>query len=163
MPKQKIIPIKIKMLYELMVVARVASAEATLGKVEKLIKESASNLRISKLGKKNLAYKISGEAEGEYFVFNFEAEGERVNNISQKLRLEQEAILRHLIIARKKKEVEVKIETVAASEETEKPQRPKVTVKTVTKKIKEADRSKQPKEPKIKKPQAKKTSSKRKK
>ncbi|MBI2594229.1 30S ribosomal protein S6, partial [Candidatus Curtissbacteria bacterium] len=117
------------MLYELMLIASPkADSKNLIGEVEKTIKNAdGSAVKVENLGKKNLAYPIVKEDEGEYFVFNFEAPPDAVKKISDKLRLEREALLRYLII---KSQVGKREKRVRVQEPT--PQPPKVTVKTVT-------------------------------
>jgi len=85
--------------YELMVVANPQSDLNSLTvKLEKFIKDAEiQDLKVEKMGKKLLAFPISKQQEGEYFLFNFEAPGEAIGKITQNLRLEQETILRYLI------------------------------------------------------------------
>ena len=138
------------MTYELTVVASCKlDSDLSFSKVEKVLKGvNACDIAVERLGRKMLAYPIVKQTEGEYFVFNFEAEGEAVKKISEALRLEQEAILRYLIIKRtegtKKPQVQEvsKIPSVSQIQDeqvsrvikgkTEK-KMAKVTVKTITK------------------------------
>lgn len=86
-------------MYELMVIAKSDLAQAISAKVEKFLKEAeAASVKVENLGKKTLAYAIAKQTEGEYFLYNFEAEGKNLKALSDKLRLEQEGILRHLLI-----------------------------------------------------------------
>ncbi|MBI4037974.1 30S ribosomal protein S6 [Candidatus Curtissbacteria bacterium] len=110
--------------YELMMVVKVDEAESLFSKTEKNIKELSTDLKVTRMGRKNLAYSISGQSEAEYFVFNFTAEGDAVNRIASKLRLEQEMLLRYLITKTKGSQIK-------ATEAR------KVTVKTVAKPKKE--------------------------
>ncbi len=99
-------------MYELMVLGNPAEdVDKLIASVEKFIKDaSGSGLSTEKLGKKPLAYPVRKKNEGEYVVFNFEAPGTAVKTVSDKLKLEQEAVMRYLIIKAKvkseKKEVE---------------------------------------------------------
>lgn len=88
------------MLYELMlVISPTADGKTFVSGVEKTIKDSgASSVKVENLGKKQLAYSIKRNTEAEYYLFNFEAEGTIVKALNDKLRLEQEALLRYLII-----------------------------------------------------------------
>ena len=126
------------MYYELMVVAKVDGASATFEKVEKTLKElSFANVAVSKLGKKPLAYNIKSQADGEFSVYNFEGEGEPVNTLSSKLRLEQETILRYLILKVKPSKAVAK--TVEANNNREST---RVTVKAVAEPKKAASETK---------------------
>ncbi|OGD84354.1 30S ribosomal protein S6, partial [Candidatus Curtissbacteria bacterium RBG_13_40_7] len=86
--------------YELMIVVSPGGeVDPILSRVEKSLKDAdATSIRVDKLGKKLLAYPIAKQTEGEYVVINFEAGGEAVGAISKRLKLEQEAILRYLIV-----------------------------------------------------------------
>ena len=118
------------MQYELMLITSAKNgSDSAASNVEKIIKNSSVSVKVNKLGKKTLAYPILGETEAEYFVFNFEAEGAAILEINSKLRLEQESILRYLIIKPSGKE-NPKVEVSAPEEK----RRPKVTVKTVVSK-----------------------------
>ena len=85
--------------YELMVIGNPKTdSEKFLAQVKKILEESnAVNLKVDRLGKKLLAYPIAKQTEGEYLVFNFEAEPQVIFEISSALRLEREAVLRYLI------------------------------------------------------------------
>lgn len=103
-------------------------SEKFLARVKKILEEaSAANLKVERMGKKLLAYPIAKQTEGEYLLFNFEAEPQAVFEISSALRLEQEQVLRYLL---------VRVPKVAkVSKGTEEPREPeeveKITVKTV--------------------------------
>lgn len=87
-------------MYELMVISSgLVDSDQLLSKVEKVLKDAqVSNVISSKLGKRRLAYPIAKQTEAEYLLFNFEAEGDKLATISESLRLEQEDLLRYLII-----------------------------------------------------------------
>lgn len=117
------------MRYELMVVLSTKSdSSSIITGIEKSLKEaSAADLKVDHLGKKQLAFQISKQNEGDYYEFNFEAPPEAVKNINDKLRLEREAILRYLIIKSRLPKADKK-----KTAKLEAQQLPKVTVKTVT-------------------------------
>ena len=119
------------MTYELMAVINPkADVEATAKKIEKFIADSKSqNVKVEKLGRKELAYPIKKQKEADYFLFYFDAEGGSIKAIGDKIRPEQEAVLRYLVIAKKAKEIAQKQKKVTQQEEEKKT---KVTVKTVT-------------------------------
>lgn len=126
-------------MYELIVVGTVDGAGALFDRVEKFLKEAnAQNVKSEKMGKKLLAYKIAKQAEGEYFLFNFDADPAEILGLDRKLRLEQEAVLRHLLIKTKpakakkaSKAKEVKVESQSEKKEEPKVEiKPKVTVTT---------------------------------
>ena len=90
-------------------------SDQLLSRMQKMLSEvGASAVRVDKLGRKLLAYPIAKQTEGEYLVFNFEAEGRAISEIDQKLRLEQENVLRYLIVKQKDKGTE----EIKASEDT---------------------------------------------
>ena len=115
--------------YELMAVINPkADTEATAKKVEKFIEDAkAQNVKVEKLGRKELAYPIKKQKEADYFLFYFDAEGEGIRGIANKIRLEQEAVLRYLVIKAKAKEIAQK-----QKKAQEEGRSAKVTVKTVT-------------------------------
>ena len=117
------------MSYELMlIVSKNADGEAFLSKVEKSLKEAdITSVSVDRLGVKTLAYPIAKQTEGAYFVLNFEGPGEAVGKIREMLRLEQEALLRYLII---KAKVPKKVtKGVKRTEVTKEPEEPKVETK----------------------------------
>ena len=90
-------------MYELMVVVNPSeNADGFVKKLEGLIGEAkASGLKTERIGKKPLAYQIAKQTEGEYMLFTFEAPGDAPSAILSKLKLEQDAILRYMIIKSK--------------------------------------------------------------
>lgn len=111
----------------MLVVSPKVDAKSFADSVEKTLKEaSATDLQVDHLGKRILAHQISKQNEGEYFVFNFEAPTDAVAKISDKLRLEQEALLRYLII---KSQIKLGAKFPVGSAKVA--ESPKVTVKTV--------------------------------
>lgn len=132
-------------MYELLVIGSPkADSEQVLALVDKALKGAdAKDIKIDKLGRKNLAFPISKQTEGEYMVFNFEAEGEKVAQIDGKLRREQEAILRYFIIKPKVSKVKEKVVTAestevktATTEDSEEKSVAKIEVKADTKEAK---------------------------
>ncbi len=128
--------------YELMLVVNsTGDVDPAISRVEKSLKDAnATAIKISKLGKKNLAYPIAKQNEGEYVLLNFEAGGEVVGVINKKLRLEQEAVLRYLIIKAKPSTVSKITEIKDAGEKPK--ELSKVTVKTVSSKEKKVEEKK---------------------
>lgn len=128
-------------MYELMIIAKIDSAEEIFGKVEKFLKDiKAESLKAERLGKKLLAYPIAKQTEAEYFLYNFEADSQALKSLSDKIRLEQEAILRHLLIKAAKPRKASKrrnVETAAVEEEKIAEIKPKVTVTTKSSRAKE--------------------------
>ena len=96
-------------MYELMVIGNPKlETEQVLALVDKTLKDAdAKDIKIDKIGRKNLMFPISKQTEGEYMVFNFEAEGDKVAQINSKLHLEQETILRYLIVRQRVSKVKV--------------------------------------------------------
>ncbi len=89
-------------MYELMIIASPNLGEQVSGRVEKFLKEAGTgNVKVERLGKKVLAYPIAKQKEADYLLFNFEADGQGINQVLSKLRLERETILRYLLIRRK--------------------------------------------------------------
>ena len=119
------------MVYELMAVINPkVDSDSTAKKIEKFIEDAkAQNVKVEKLGRKELAYPIKKQKEADYFLFYFDAEGDGIKGIANKIRLEQEAVLRYLVIATKAKEIAGKQKKVVQQEEE---RSAKVTVKTVT-------------------------------
>ena len=121
-------------MYELMVIAKIDSADEVFGKVEKFLKDiKAESLKVERLGKKLLAYPIAKQTEAEYFLYNFEADSQALKSLSDKIRLEPETILRHLLLkaAKPRKLSKRRSVGVAAVEQEEKTEiKPKVTVTT---------------------------------
>ena len=119
------------MAYELMAVLNPkADTEATAKKIEKFIEDAkAQNVKVEKRGRKELAYPVKKQKEADYFLFYFDAEGEGIKGIGDKIRLEQESVLRYLVIVKKAKELAQKQKQAAQQEEG---RSAKVTVKTVT-------------------------------
>ena len=90
-------------MYELMVVANPSEdAEGFVKKLEGFLTEAkASNLNVERLGKKPLAYQIAKQNEGEYVLFTFEAPSEAPSTLVGKIKLEQNAVLRYMIVKSK--------------------------------------------------------------
>jgi small subunit ribosomal protein S6 len=122
-------------MYELMVIAKADGADAT---VEKHLKDLAvTDMKKQSMGRKQLAYPIKKISEAEYFIWTFEAEGAAVNQLDNKLRLEQELILRHLLTvfdpkkAARVSKVSVAPEVASIEPKVEQQKaKPKVTVTT---------------------------------
>lgn len=149
--------------YELTVAANAKSGESLAAKIEKALKEfSAEGVKLEKMGKRALAYPIAKQNEADFLIYNFEASGEAVNKLSAVLRLEQEAVLRYLILRVKEhkgRRVNGKKVVKAPEESKVEAKIPKVTVKTassvVTTKVVAKKAEKAVKSSKIKKGKAK--------
>jgi len=126
--------------YELMLVASAEKADQLLTRVEKSLKElNATTVKVDRLGKKQLAYPIRKHADAVYFLVDFEISAELIKPISDKLRLEQEDLLRYLLLKKEKfsDKKRSKARSIAASQAEDKEEtpakKPKVTVVTKTK------------------------------
>lgn len=143
------------MAYELLLVAHFDGKDSAVGFVEKTIKDAeGSNIKVNKMGKKPLAYPISKQTEAEYAVFTFDAPGEAVRKITDILRLEQETVLRYLLIKTRVQtsfteavpvKTKVTVKTKAVVEV------PKAEVKVVKEKPKKAAKAKESKPKKVEK------------
>lgn len=116
------------MLYELMLVTNTEKGDSLLVRVEKAIKVSGSNLKVERLGKKTLAYKIKKQTDANYYVLSFEAEGSFVKPLTDKLRLEQEDLLRFLLLKNVEKKSRIKTRKIAEEVKEEPKDKPKVIV-----------------------------------
>lgn len=129
-------------MYELVLVTKPSSGDSFLTKVQKLLKNVASDVTVNNLGRKSLAYPIAKQIEAEYFLFNFQAPGDAVKSITDSLRLEQESVLRYLLIKLKEVKHSVKVKTANAAKLEEptvvaaEPKKTKQTVKLVAKSAK---------------------------
>lgn len=88
--------------YELILVVKTSLTEALRKKLVLGVKTLLKDLRIIKeneIGQKTLAYKIKREANG--FYFDFILEGENVPADFEKKLLENDNILRHLLLRTK--------------------------------------------------------------
>lgn len=123
-----------------MIIAKIDSSEEIFGKVEKFLKDiKAESLKTERLGKKLLAYPIAKQTEAEYFLYNFDADSQAIKSLSDKLRLEQEAILRHLLLKVAKPRKASKrhsVQTAVVQEEVKDETKPKVTVTTKSSRVK---------------------------
>jgi len=116
------------MLYELMLVTNTEKGDSLLTRVEKAIKEKGNNLKVDRLGKKSLAYRIKKQTDANYYVLSFEAEGSFVKPLIDKLRLEQEDLLRFLLLKKVEKKSRRKTKKVVEEVKEEPKDKPKVTV-----------------------------------
>lgn len=112
--------------YELMIIGNPkVDSEAMLLVVDRALKEvSATSVKVDRLGRKLLAYPIAKQTEGEYIVFNFEADGGAIAQIAGRLKLSQETILRYLI-TKVPESKSLKVEAREEIEETGKATGPK--------------------------------------
>jgi small subunit ribosomal protein S6 len=80
--------------------------------IEKLLTEANAEIKFAhSLGRKKLAYTISGQTNGEYRVWLFTVEAEAIPNLNEKLRLSQ-FVLRHLITRLEQVSIEQRTKTL---------------------------------------------------
>ena len=92
------------------------------------------------MGKKQSEYQIKKQADANYFVLNFDAPGDSVKSFSDKLRLEQEDLLRYLLL--RKKDAKISPDRRIGQKVEEQSAKPKVTVVTKkTAKVKKGTKS----------------------
>lgn len=117
------------MRYELMIVATVEKGDSLVSRVEKAIKENESNnLKVDRLGKKPLAYPIKKQTDANFYLLNFEASPDVLKSLTDKLRLEQDDLLRYLILKNVEKKSSSRAKKVVKAIEVEMKEKPKVTV-----------------------------------
>lgn len=134
-------------MYQLVIVSKLSESDGLLSRVEKALKDAeASEVKVEKLGKKQLAYPIKKQTEGDYTVVNFDAAGAVIADLSSMLRLEQEALLRHLLIKQKIRVKPRKKLSVRKVEPEVKAEAPKVTVVTKTATKESSEKTKAAKE-----------------
>jgi len=128
--------------YELMMVTvPTAAGESLISRFEKIIKDAGAAVKVSNLGRKKLGYPIRKILDADYFVLDFEAEGKVVLPVLSRLRLEQEDLLRYMLIKKKLFKPSKKKGRIEKSVDAfEEPKVAKVTV--VTKKVTEEKVSK---------------------
>lgn len=116
------------MQYELMIVATVDKGDSLVTRVEKVIKENhASNFKVDRIGKKSLAYPIKKQTDANYYLLNFEASPDVLKSLTDKLRFEQDDLLRYLILKNVEKKSPSRAKRVVKAVEVVK-EKPKVTV-----------------------------------
>ena len=91
----------------------------------------AESVKVSKMGRKTLAYPIRKNLEAEYLLFSFSADGEAPKILSDILKVQREEVLRFLVV--RTKEVKIRKRAPSKEEKKIKAEVPKVTVKTVSK------------------------------
>lgn len=124
------------MKYELMLVASTrGNSDSVVSRIEKIIKDNqAESVKVESMGKKPLAYSIKKHQEANFYLINFDAPEAAIAPVVQKLRLEQEEVLRYMIIKTKflkpsKKKKGMQTEAIEAKPE------PKVRVAVKTAKV----------------------------
>lgn len=121
-------------MYQLMLIASGSDeADNLVSKLEKHFRElSVVGPKLERLGKKTLAYPIHKQTEGEYLLYHFETDGATINQLSDRLRLDQELVLRFLITIYDPTKVSkvASMPDVAKTEELQEKPKPKVTVTT---------------------------------
>jgi len=88
--------------YEMMFIVRADSDEANVTKTAENLKNVITSMKgvitdSKDLGNKELAYPIKKQTVGYYFVVNFDATKEIVEELDRKARID-ENVIRHLII-----------------------------------------------------------------
>lgn len=124
-------------MYELLIVSKISETDGLVGRIEKSLKDvNAQDMKTDQLGKKVLAYPIKKQTEANYTIFTFNAEASSVGDVTSKLRLEQEALLRYLVIVKKAKKLRKKVAgKVEKTPEVKEEKKPKVTVAVKTKTV----------------------------
>lgn len=118
--------------YELMLVVEPKAGESVTSLVSKSLSDAkAESVKVTKIGKKTLAYPIRKNLEAEFVLFTFAADGEAPKVLSDILKVQTEEVLRFLVV--KTKEARVKKRRPSKEEEKAEVVLPKVTVKTVSK------------------------------
>lgn len=120
--------------YELMMVTvPTAAGESLVGRFEKILKDASVTVKVTNMGRKKLGYPIRKLTDADYFLLDFETEGKVVLPVLSRLRLEQEDLLRYMLVKKKtfkpSKKKHGKLE-VKAEEKADVPKAPKVTVVT---------------------------------
>lgn len=124
--------------YELMLVTvPTAAGESLVGRFEKILKDANVTVKTTNMGRKKLGYPIKKQTDADYFLLDFETEGKVVLPVLSRLRLEQEDLLRYMLLKKKafkpSKKKHGKLEVKAEAEKVEEPKVAKVTVVTKTK------------------------------
>lgn len=121
--------------YELMLVTvPTAAGESLVGRFEKILKDANVTVKVINMGRKKLGYPIRKQTDADYFLLDFETEGKVVLPVLSRLRLEQEDLLRYMLLKKKafkpSKKKHGKLEVKAEAEKVEAPKVAKVTVVT---------------------------------
>ena len=102
--------------YELMLVVDPKAGDSVTSLVSKSLSDAkAESVKVSKMGRKTLAYPIRKNLEAEYLLFSFSADGEAPKILSDILKVQREEVLRFLVVRTK----EVKIRKRAPSKDTD--------------------------------------------
>ncbi len=88
--------------YEMMFIVKATIDEESISKCAEALKSVIPSMKgeitdEKDLGQKKLAYPIKKEVTGHYYVVNFNANSEIVNELDRKARID-ENIIRHMII-----------------------------------------------------------------
>lgn len=80
-----------------------SEVEPIRGNIKKLLADQGAQITFEEYwGKRKLAYRVDGFRHGYYYLAEFDLEGPKLNNLSNRLRLANE-ILRYQIVKKKKK------------------------------------------------------------
>lgn len=108
------------------------SGDSVTSLVSKSLSDAkAESIKVSKIGRKTLAYPIRKNLEAEFVLFTFAADGEAPKILSDILKVQREEVLRFLVV--KTKEARIKKRKPSKEEEKAEVAVPRVTVKTVSK------------------------------
>lgn len=119
----------------MLVTAPSLETDTIIGKVGKIITENQGNgIKTERLGRKKLAYPIQKQVEAEYILVNFEAPTSAIIPISKKLRMEEEDLLRFLLVKSNPKATKAGSKVKIEEEKEEEEKKPKVTVVTTVRK-----------------------------
>jgi len=133
-------------MYEITLISKTEQED----KIKKLIEAAGGKIiSNSALGRRKLAYPIKKETAGYYFDYLVEMEGEKINELNNKMKLE-ENLIRYLITQKRERVIKVKpgkkVKEVKEEIKTT-PQKP-IVIKEITKvtdkKIQKISKSKKP-------------------
>ena len=90
-------------IYELVVVQKPSLTDAQRKKILDMVKSLLKDMKVSieDLGQKQLAYPIKHENSGHYSMLTVEAESATITSDFEKRLMQEEGILRHLVIRKK--------------------------------------------------------------
>ena len=88
--------------YEMMLIVKANADESVINATAESLKEVITSMKgeitkEDKLGNKELAYPIKKELTGYYFVYDFKADTDLVNELDRKAKID-ENVIRHMII-----------------------------------------------------------------
>lgn len=134
-------------MYEITLISKTEPEE----KIKKLIGEFGKIVNASALGRRKLAYAIKKETAGYYFDYLVEMEGEKIEELNKKLKMEEE-LIRYLITQKRERVIKIKpAKKAKGSEEIKKEtvaitQKPIVEEEIIKKVEKETEKTIKPKD-----------------